>query len=82
MPTYIVETDLGTLEIDAVDETAALNGAKYYLAQNGYTSKPKDFDLSMFGGSKKDEGFFDMLGRGVTRGAKQTGSLLGDVFRR
>ncbi|NBW12196.1 MAG: PLxRFG domain-containing protein [Caulobacteraceae bacterium] len=28
----------------------------------------------------EDTGFFDMVGRAVTRGAKQTGSLLGDVL--
>jgi hypothetical protein len=28
----------------------------------------------------KEDGFFDMAGRAVVRGAKQTGSLLGDVL--
>ena len=46
--------------------------------------KPKNFfdqfDAPVEAAPKEDTGFFDMAGRAVKRGFKQTGSLLGDVL--
>jgi len=77
MPVYIVNTDIGELEIEADDQASALKGAEWYLNKNA----PSNLDLSFLDGRKsKDTGFVNMVGRGVVRGAKQTGSLLADVL--
>jgi len=51
------------------------------LHQKFYSDIPFDDFLKQVGPQPvKDTGFFDMAGRAVTRGFKQTGSLLGDVL--
>jgi len=65
------------LKADAVGDTEAARILAQYIQQvrggmpqAAPTSTPP----------KEDTGFFDMAGRAVVRGAKQTGSLLGDVL--
>ena len=67
---YNIQLPDGTLVENIPDEITPEAAKKKILA-----SRP---DLA--GAPTEDTGYFDMLGRAVTRGAKQTGSLLGDVL--